>query len=491
MFFRKPTVTRLAQDRISASMFYKYDACPHWLYFDAYGDPAKKASVTPFTEMLLKGGILHEQSVMSGMNCVKPEGETQDERFASTLKLMRDGASCIYHGVLMDDEFVGEPDILERRNGSAGSNFGSFHYVPVEIKSAERVSDAHKYQLFCYGVLLEHLQGTRPEEAYVLNGSGTRIGFMLREFEEQFRNAVKDIRKTLAGDPPPPHVASSCKQSPWFKECLAFAEKQDDVALLYNVKKKVVMALREHGVKTVHDAALIEPNRLAKEDRLFKPALLERIVLQARALKEKRHFIRKPIDLPEAPLEIFFDIEGDPLRQVEYLFGFLVRREGSKEEKYEYQVAERPEDEAKMWAEFLVWVNALEDDYVVYHYGTYELTRIIQLEGRHGCPLEQVAALNRFRDRLVDLNELVKETVVFPLYFYSIKDIGKYIGFTREGAIAGGGESVAFYEDWLKTGDRKKLDDIILYNKEDVVATRYLKDWLAQERDRERAERAL
>ncbi len=490
MFFKKPTVTRLAQDRISASMFYKYDACPHWLYFDAYGDPSKKASVTQFTEMLLKGGVLHEQEVIKDMQCVQPKGDTQEERFSATLQLMRDGAACIYHGVLMDDEFVGEPDLLERRDGSAGSTFGSYHYVPVEIKSAERVSDAHKYQLYCYGELLERLQGTRPEEAYVLNGSGLRIGFMLREFREQFAAAVEDIRKTLAGDPPPPHVASSCKQSPWFKECLAFAEKQDDIALLYNVKKKVVAALREHGVRTVQDAAKIEPNRLAKEDKLFKPALLERIVLQARALIEKRHFVRKPLDIPEAPLEIFFDIEGDPLRQVEYLFGFLVRRQG-QEEKYEYQIAERAEDEAKMWNEFLTWVSALEGDYVVYHYGTYELTRLIQLEARHGCPAGQAAALNLFRDRLVDLNELVKDAVVFPLYFYSIKDIGKYIGFTREGAIVGGGESVAVYEDWLANGDRKKLDDIILYNKEDVIATRYLKDWLVLERDREKADRAL
>lgn len=490
MFFKKPTVRRSAQNRISASMFYKYDACPHWLYFDAFGDPAKKAPVTQFTEMLLQGGVLHEQEVIASMHCVKPEGDTKEERFASTLKLMRDGVPCIYHGVLMDDEFVGEPDLLERRDGSAGSTFGSYHYVPVEIKSAERVSDAHKYQLYCYGVLLERLQGTRPEEAYVLNGSGLRIGFMLREFTEQFNAAVEDIRKTLAGDPPPPHVASSCKQSPWFKECLAFAEKQDDIALLYNVKKKVVVALREHGIKTVHDAAKIEVNSLAKADKLFKPALLDRIVLQARALLEKRHFVRRTIDLPEAPLEIFFDIEGDPLRQAEYLFGFLVRREG-QEEKYEYQIAERPEDEAKMWTEFLTWVGALEGDYVVYHYGTYELSRLIQLEARHGCPLEYAQALNRFRDRLVDLNELVKEAIVFPLYFYSIKDIGKYIGFAREGAITGGGESVAVYEEWLRTGDRQKLDDIILYNKEDVVATRYLKDWLAQERDRKKADEAL
>lgn len=470
-------MSRKAPGRITASMFYKYDACPHWLYFDAYGDPAKMAKRSAFAEMLLEGGRLHEERVIADMACVKVEGKTMEARAKATLALMRDGAPCIYQGVLIDDEFEGVPDILERHD-DRGSIFGAYHYVPVDIKSAERMSDAHKYQLACYGVLLEHAQGVRPDEGYVLNGSGVRIGFPLREFDAQFRQAVAEIREALAGNPPPPHLSSSCKQSPWFKECRAFAEERDDIALLYNVKKKVVHALRAHGVRTVHDAAAIDVDRLAGADPTFKRALLERIVLQARALLEHRHFTRKPIDLPEAPLEIFFDIEGDPLRQVEYLFGFLVRR--GAEEKYEYQLAERPEDEWKMWEEFLDWVGKLEGEYVVYHYGTYELTRIGMLERKYGGS----RALDVFRDRLVDLNEIVKEAIVFPLYFYSIKDIGKYIDFERKGAIEGGGESVAFYEDWLEKGDRKKLDAIIRYNEDDVVATRYLKDWLAHERER-------
>ncbi|MEY4745164.1 MAG: hypothetical protein RL272_1109 [Candidatus Parcubacteria bacterium] len=466
-----------APERLTASMFYKYDACPHWLYFDVYGDPKKMAKRSAFAEMLLEGGRLHEKALIAGIDCVEVRGDTKEERFEATLRLMRGGAPCIYQGVLIDDEFEGVPDILERRDGGS-SAFGAYHYVAVDIKSAEKLSDAHKYQLACYGELLARIQGVRPEEGYILNGSGARIGFPLKEFEPQFRQAVAEIRETLAGHPPAPHVSSSCKQSPWFKECLAFAEERDDIALLYNVKKKVVLALREHGVKTVHDAAGIDVDRLGAADPVFKRALLERIVLQAKALIGHRHYIRKKIGLPEAPLEIFFDIEGDPLRQVEYLFGFLVRR--GKEEAYEYQLAERPEDEWKMWEQFLDWVEKLEGEYVVYHYGTYELTRIVMLERRHGGS----RALDRFRDRLVDLNEIVKDAVVFPLYFYGIKDIGKYIDYVRAGAIEGGGESVAFYEDWLNHGDRKKLKAIIEYNKDDVVATRYLKDWLAHERER-------
>jgi uncharacterized protein len=244
------------------------------------------------------------------------------------------------------------------------------------------------------------------------------------------------------------------------------------------VKKKSVIALREAGIMTIRDAAGIDPERFAGKNRYLKRDLLERIVLQAQALLDKKHLVRRLIMLPSQPLEIFFDIEGDPLRQVEYLFGFLVRKDGpGHDEQYITMLAEKPEDEGKMWQEFLDWTVNLPPEFAVFHYGSYEMARLNMLEAKYGGS----PALNYFRERMVDLNEVVKDCIVFPLYFYGIKDIGKYIGFEREGKISGGGESVAFYEEWLAKGNRKRLNDILIYNEEDVVATRYLKDWLASE----------
>ncbi len=460
-------------ERIAATMFYKYDSCPHWLYFDAYGDLKKKAKLSRFSEMLLEMGTLHEKQVIAGEKFVEVKGRGESA-FKTTLELMREGAPRIYHGVLMTDRFIGIPDILEKRTDKS-SAFGNYYYVAIDIKSSERISDAHKYQLVCYGELLKEIQGVRPEEGYILNVSGVLLGFPLHEFEQQFHKAAGEVEQAFAGVEPPPHVSSGCKQSPWFKECIALAKKTDDIALLYNVKKKAVLALREARVRTIEDAMKMNVELLAGSSTALTRHLLERIVVQARALIEKRHFIREEIELPRAATEIFFDIEGDPLRQIEYLFGFLVRENGN--ERYEYQLAEKPEQEGAMWKEFLEWTLRLPDDYVVYHYGTYEKARLTMLEARHGGS----PALPRFRDRMIDLNEIVKEAIVFPLYFYGIKDIGGYIGFKRSKKIRGGGESIAFYEDWLGKKDKKKMAAIIEYNKDDVVATRYLKDWLDAE----------
>lgn len=475
--------TKLPQ--ITGSMFYQYVTCPHWLYFELFGDPELKAKRAKFAEMLLEMGVLYEKEVIGGQQLTEVKGRGNAVRFKATKKLMEEGVERIYHGLLIGEldgiRLIGEPDILEKR-ADLSSDIGAYYYVPVDIKAAEKLSDAHKLQLSLYGELLRQVQGVRPVIGYIHNGSGALLGFELRDFEVRFRDAIKDIRAILAGKVPPPYLSSGCKQSPWFAACKKLCEDADDIALLYNLKRKTMDAMRTAGIKTVHDAAGMFPETLADDDSSsLSLATLERHKLQARALIEKKHFVRTPIDLPEAPLEIFFDIEGDPLRQVEYLFGFLIRQDGGAE-RYEYFLAEKPEDEVKMWLAFLDWLATLEGDYVVYHYGTYEVSRIATLEGRYGGS----SHLERFRDNMVDLNSVVKDSIVFPLYFYGIKDIGTYIGFERSKAISGGGESVAFYERWLAEQKKKDLEAIIKYNEDDVVATRYLKDWLKREKDEDK-----
>ena len=456
---------------ISGGMFYKYLACPHWLYFDHFGDPKKKLPRNRFADMLLEMGLLHEEEALKGLAHVEVNGATLKARFAATLKLMRAGADRIHHGVLLAEGMAGEPDLLEKRTDGS-SDLGSYYYVPVEIKSTERLTDAHRCQLSLYADLLKEIQGTRPDQGYVLNGMGLRLEFEISEFEDQYLRLLSEIQAILNGTRPEPHLTSGCKQSPWFQECIKLAEKENDVALLYNVKRKILNIMRESGLRHLEDARGLKPEDFANSSRYLTPELLERVALQAEAILTRRHFIREPFILPESPCEIFFDIEGDPLRQVEYLFGFLIRDAAG--ERYEKMLAERPEKEGHMWHEFLNWLEKLPAEYVVYHYGNYEQTRLDMLERRHGG----TPALEKFRIAMFDLNETVKHSVVLPLYFYGLKDIGTYIGCERSKKISGGGESVAFYEDWLEKGDRQKLDAVIGYNQDDVIATRALKDWL-------------
>src|ERR1051325_5161966 len=178
---------------ITGSMFYKYEACPHWLWFDAFGDPKKKLKTPKFSEMLMQQGLLHEQEVISRREYVEVPKGRNSTRFKTTLKLMKEGVDRIYHGLLMADDMVGEPDILEKKTDRS-SDLGAYYYVAIDIKSAEKLSDAHKYQLVFYGELLKKVQGVRPADGCVLNGSHVLLCFPLKEFEERFHQALAEVR---------------------------------------------------------------------------------------------------------------------------------------------------------------------------------------------------------------------------------------------------------------------------------------------------------
>ena len=88
------------------------------------------------------------------------------------------------------------------------------------------------------------------------------------------------------------------------------------------------------------------------------------------------------------------------------------------------------------------------------------------------------------KNNTIDLHWKFIEAAILPVYFYSLKDVAKYLGFKWQAEDAGGAESVVWYNDWLKTGDQKIMDKIIKYNEDDVKATLFLKEWLEKQKPR-------
>ena len=129
-----------------------------------------------------------------------------------------------------------------------------------------------------------------------------------------------------------------------------------------------------------------------------------------------------------------------------------------------------------MWKVFLEWTAVLPDEYSVYHYANYEKTHLKKLSDQYGGS----EALERFQNNLIDLQKIVEESAIFPLYFYSIKDLAKsrFINFKWRHQKAGGGQSVFWYDQWLATGHRALLEDIVNYNEDDVRATAALSEYL-------------
>ena len=466
---------------VTPSFFYQHATCPHWIWYDRFGDPTRRGDVPALAQKLLDQGVVHEAEYVKGLDFLPVTAADPVVAFEATIALMRQGAELIYQGAI-EAEFNGvlwrgRPDLLEKRKGK--SRLGDYFYAPVDIKSSHSIHKEQQLQLTFYALILERIQGVRPKDMAIINVDHERIAFSPSVVHVgKTRAKVKEIVEVLAGTKPPPRLASKCKHSPWFSECVRDAEASNDIALIYDLDSRAHPALRAAGINTVDDAAAMDIASLPKIP-FYPPATLERVRLQAQALKTgELRWISTP-KIPDAPLRIYFDIEGDPLLDVQYLFGFWIV--GNGEPHYVRFLAERPEDERAMWREFLAWTETLPKDYVVYHYADYERSNTLRMAREYGSS----PAFERFATRYVDFLKIVKESVVLPLYFYSIKDIAKskFLNYHWRHQKAGGAQSIFWYEEWLETGDRKILQDIIDYNEDDVVATAHLHRWLLEHGD--------
>lgn len=465
---------------ITPSQFFKYAVSPHWIWYDAFGDPSKKGEVPEFTQKLIDEGVLHEERYVKDLEFeTVPEELSEAEKVAETLRLMKEGVGLIYQGMIEADIgtaiYRGQPDFLERRSGK--SDLGDYHYVPIEIKNSTKCEKTeYKLQLTFYSFILEKVQGVFPGEGGFINKKQERLVYVFREKDKvNTLDRADTIFQIIGGQEPPLKITSTSKASPWFDELLKEAQKRNDIALIYKLQGRALENLREIDIKTVNDVVEMDVDSLPKIG-YASPTTLERAKGQAKALLQDQVITLSKPAIPHAKVKIYFDIEGDPFLKVEYLFGFWID-DGEQPSYFKYFLAGQPEDEEKMWNEFLDWVNTLPyEDYKVYHYADYERQKLIKLSGDYGGSDK----LNAFMGHLVDLAKIVQESVILPLYFYSIKDIAKspFLGYKWRHEKASGAQSIFWYEKWLETGDRSVLQDIVNYNEDDVVATEFLYKWL-------------
>lgn len=464
------------KQKLTASHFYKFFQCPHWIWYDIYADSSRKREISPLLEIIHKGTVQDGASTLCAhkkFEELKPEQcRDLEEAYLATLALMRQGKN-IYHGVLMTEDWVGMPDLLEARPGK--SKLGDWQYVAYDVQRSLDLKDEQKFPLVFYSLILEKIQGVLPKEAYVINPQGGERGFLVDDFVDQFHVTRQEIERILAGDKPAPFLKSSCRRTPWYSLCLEGAEGCNDVSLIYRLSQADQRRLYGLGIHTVSDLAAADGDDLRAKLEDWQYDKIVRFQNQARVLMSGEPMILSKSEFPEVATEIYFDIESDPIRDTDYLLGMLMRDTSTGAVRYERLLAEKPDDEKSVWNKFLD-VLAGWDDFAIYHYAFYEKMVFDRLTLRHGAPS---ALVQKFHEHAVDLHQKTVDSVVLPLYFYTLKDVAQFLGYAWSDPEAGGAESVAWYDQWLRTGDRAYLDRIIRYNEDDVRATMLLRDWLS------------
>jgi predicted RecB family nuclease len=311
--------------KISASSFYNVSKCERRVYLDIHGDLGEKGEFSDFLEMLWEKGVQVEREIIEKLkqnrNISVVEGPPGEDTFKQTLTLMENGAPLIYQGVLIVDDHIGRPDLLERLGGQ--SKFGEYHYIPCDIKSGRATTDAdgldikshYANQILFYCELLEKIQNKRPDAGKIINIDGLETIFNVADYSDSYETSRNTIRAIVYDiQEPEPIIGGVCKECVWSDSCLKIVIEANDPTLLYQLGKQKY-ELRSRGVKTISDLMGINI-----DDFLVPPKKIYRVgentLIQWKRRAEcwtlNKCTIHTPHNFKKAKREVYYDIEDDP-----------------------------------------------------------------------------------------------------------------------------------------------------------------------------------
>ncbi|MEL6779716.1 MAG: TM0106 family RecB-like putative nuclease [Cyanobacteria bacterium J06597_16] len=475
-------------------MLFHYHRCRRRVYLDRYGDATLKDPPSDYFVKLRQDSADHRQAVLAQFAPLsRPVYDRNDWEAGAqaTYRLMAEGVETIYRGVLTvkgdgDTWYRSEPDVLVKRRGE--SWLGDWYYVPYNVKLGKKPKPEYQLVAAFGAYVLAETQGVWPD--YVgLFLKEREYSVSLERYVPKLQEALDDCLDACSGVlvlPEPPEVfisRSRCDMCPWLGHCYQVAKEQNHLSLLPGVTKKRYPALVEMGLSTVERLAKAQPMHLANVLDVETP-VTEKMIFQAQAKAtgeaiarlHNQQFPLAPHHVPTTDIELYFDIEAAPDKDLIYLHGVLVVNNNTREETFHALVAEAPDQEEEAWFEFLA-LMAHHADAPIYHFCPYEaqtVRRLGQLYGMNGMDVDVLL------DRFVDIHKRVVDAVALPVESYALKHLARWMGFEWRDEDANGAQSICWYDDWLTTGDRTYLETILRYNEDDCQATYRVKDWLVK-----------
>ncbi|NVL91181.1 MAG: TM0106 family RecB-like putative nuclease [Desulfobacterales bacterium] len=486
-------------DSITASMLYDFVRCPHRVTMDLFGNPAERDPISPFVQLLWERGHAFEEDVIKGLEVPFLNLRTvpERERERRTMEAIAAGESLIYGGRIRADDLLGEPDLLRKESNG---------YVAGDIKSGaglEGVSEDsdgkpkqhYAVQLALYTDILERKGVSRGHVPFVWDIHGQEVAYHLdtargprkpTSMWEDYESSLDKVRAIASGESRTlPALAGECKLCHWRTACLRRLEESNDLTLIPDLGRSRRDNLLAH-IGSVRGLAGADLSELIKGSKTVIPGvgtdMLRRFQVRAQlqTKPDGKPYLLMDVKLPHQKLELFFDIETDPMREICYLYGFLERRGGDiATEKYVPFFAKEPSQEAEKDAFAKAWGYIREmKSTTIYFYTKYERTILRELTRCHPDVATEDDIEELFvSEAAVDLYyDIVKPKMEWPTRDLSIKTLASFLGFKWRDTDPSGASSVEWYHKWVETGDPEIKRRIMDYNEDDCRAMRILAD---------------
>ena len=443
-------------------------------------------------------GIAHEQAHLKTLgDFVSPAGSTLEARAADTVSLVNERTPVIYQPVLIADapegmagnRIVGIPDLLLLEGEG---------YRIRDVKLARHVGEGHHdeivAQVSLYGWLFTQAFGVPPMALEVALGDGSLVqlpddgGVVALETLEEVLGFM-----SLSQEPYEPVGWSKCGGCGYKERCWDPAMARVDAATLAGVDQELARVLREQGVLSVrqllerHDATTLSALQRpwGKRTQRVGDTGARKILAHAQARLSDQVVQLAPSEFPLSPNYVVFDIEGMPPYAEEntlaYLWGIQVF--GADPSAFNPAVAGfGPEGDQQGWFDFLANCRALlvrYGDIPFLHWASYEKTRINEYVKRYGDPVGTAA---RVLGCLTDLYALTVKAFALPVPSYSLKAVELLANYERSMEDFGGEWSIVQFMKAQSCEDPTQrqaiIDEIALYNREDLEATWAVFQWL-------------
>ncbi len=478
--------TQVIQD----NTLFTFLRCQRRAYLDVYGDAGLQASPSDYLVKLKGDSAVHRQTVLKEFQPINRPSRHAGNVAATvheTFTLMQQGVDYICRGTIAavnNDGSIGyisQPDLWIKQLGS--SWLGNWHYVPLDIKLGKKPKQEYQLTAAFHAYVLAAWQGVVPVEAHLR----LRERHYVTDLEKQWPTLLEllDTCEAVLTSAETPDVfisRSRCDMCVWLNHCYDVAQEQNHLSLLPGVTLNRYRHLDKLGLTTVETLARNQPATLAQASG-FELKVAEKLVHQAQAklsgiaiarTDANNCFPLTPESLPSAPIELYFDIEAAPDKDLVYLHGILVVDNENQTETFIPLVAREPESESNAWHQFQ-HVMAHYPDSPIYHFCPYEAQTVRRLAERYGSIIDIDELLSRF----VDIHKRIVDAVTLPIESYALKHIARWMGFEWRDSSANGAQSICWYDNWLSSQDEQYLNDILKYNEDDCRATFWVKRWLA------------
>ena len=488
----------------SPTMLRRYLSCKYKIFNEINEEKLKlkRIELKKNDKLRIEKGNTHEKEYFRELKKkykktlnLKDQKLTKQEKISKTIQGMKEGFEIIYGGWLKRGKWIGEFDFLII-NKDQKSKFGNYSYEVIDTKHSNNPKSDHAIQLSTYTFMLEETQEILPKKFTIILKNMVHEEVQVNLVYEFFKKTRKNYEKfveTLVNKQKP-EKCSSCDYCEWLDRCESIWKKEDNLRLVGGLTKIHEKKLLNIKIDTATKLSKQDENKPLKK---FRKEMSNKLITQAKLQKEYEKTdipISKPNPynlnglkgfnlLPKtSECDLYFDIESveDHIYPggLEYLFGIFYIENGK--ENFKALWSHNKSEEKNNLIKFFDFTKQHFKKYPnskIYHYGSYEITALLKLSSFHKVKgIEYDHYLNL--DKFVNLLEVNRQGLFISENSNSLKNMEKFYHFKREGDVQRGDVSQEYYIEWLETNDKKFLEEIESYNKQDCHSTYELHKWL-------------